>query len=1019
MTKLSFIGLKNWFTVDGELYRYWNSADAYYVEERPLPAFIPVNKVQGEWDGKLFDTQHVFFEGWFLQFTINESFVHSFSDIKSCEYVEVFDSENESEGITLNVDVSENLELTIERQDSGSIYLVTMTYRTKKVIVNKAEPIINDNKISFTSQVEIWFEDLYQSSSFTNPRFANLTTTLIAVFDSPNLTAYALVDGVWIQQGSAYNATAYGDARIARLSSNEVVLVGSGSVIITKFSFSGVSWSTVGSSLNLGQIDANVRVAKVFNDTIVVAYGDDSLVIDTFEFQTSNWVNLNNRIKTIFYTNYFPEIVEVNSYEFAITSNQDGSERRLIKYHIPSTKWEIDSEVPVLFDSNVTLSKLDSSEVVMIDDSTKKLQVVNFSTLEVSENSIIIDGIQNPSIVAIDYFQVVLNDGGNSRLSTYEFGLGGADYFTDFEVLNTFELPENIFVDFQNGEKKLYKSVLREKISMLLYLPTDSAEQFESWLVGQNGGIITKNISGINKEITPVYLKDFERQPSGENYNRIVVNYIITENESIFDIKTPTIATLTFGSSTYNSAYILRELTLQETKTIVELHNGINKVASTTRKTGYTYIGFFDEDTVADLLNKYQLEDLLQVSGSSLAITEMLERPPIQVSDIDSNLQQVQVECITSIVKTTFDIQTPTIATLTFGSNTYNSAYILRELTLQETKTEVTLNDGTKKVASTTRKTGYTYTGFFDKETVADLLNKYQLEALIQVSGSGVSITEILERPDIEVSDIDSNLQQVKLECITSIVKTTFGIETPTVATLTLGATPFNSAYDLTELTLQTQNTEVVFPDGTNKVGATVSKTGYTYTGFFDKDTVADLLEKYQQETNIQVSGTALALTTIIERPPIELSDIDDNLQQARANCVTNVVITYFNLNPLGTHDLRIIRTKQDIVDVTYSTDFPVKIMPEAAEIDTVLDQDGINLTTKSITMDVTQLTFYVNEATAKAIKRNFELGGTVTLDTVPVLEQREVTPTELAPDLWEVIVACKTDSTLYYPDSP
>jgi len=208
------------------------------------------------------------------------------------------------------------------------------------------------------------------------------------------------------------------------------------------------------------------------------------------------------------------------------------------------------------------------------------------------------------------------------------------------------------------------------------------------------------------------------------------------------------------------------------------------------------------------------------------------------------------------------------------------------------------------------------------------------------------------------------------------------------------------------DYSLATESLKISWYDGTSKKFQSTSKVGYQIVFYLS---YSDSVE-FQKLLN---SSDVTSINDIeINEILIEPIPLASDLIKIIVSGISEVIQNNFDIAKNNTYNLKIIN---DAITYNYYTDYLPIFISESPIISTYDNSGGVNFPVKRITKEVKQVRFYMNRADAFELKKRFELFGTVTLDTIPVIEAREVTPNELGNDRYEVLVNCLISTTLDY----
>lgn len=194
----------------------------------------------------------------------------------------------------------------------------------------------------------------------------------------------------------------------------------------------------------------------------------------------------------------------------------------------------------------------------------------------------------------------------------------------------------------------------------------------------------------------------------------------------------------------------------------------------------------------------------------------------------------------------------------------------------------------------------------------------------------------------------------------------------------------------------ESQNVFVDWYDGSRKLAQSVYKKTLSMLLFFNDVDGQGFEQNFYTGQTKNLNGNTTQDCELVIAPVAE---------DYYAYIVTGVIqnsVTSHNLSPGNTYNITIAGTP-------YYTDYQPRLISEAPDINTVENQTGINTSTKSITKQVKQYKFYLNETNAFALKAAFETRGTVkTADGATIYEERDVPIGDpIGVDLYEVVVNC------------
>lgn len=104
------------------------------------------------------------------------------------------------------------------------------------------------------------------------------------------------------------------------------------------------------------------------------------------------------------------------------------------------------------------------------------------------------------------------------------------------------------------------------------------------------------------------------------------------------------------------------------------------------------------------------------------------------------------------------------------------------------------------------------------------------------------------------------------------------------------------------------------------------------------------------------------------------------------------------------------------VTNKTFYTDFDVLATQEDSELSQHSNELGSNTTGKVVSRNSSQVVFYKTRPDANTLKEEFERAQTITLNTIPVLENRIVEYTPIGEGLIKLVVSCLTEVEVEYP---
>jgi len=308
---------------------------------------------------------------------------------------------------------------------------------------------------------------------------------------------------------------------------------------------------------------------------------------------------------------------------------------------------------------------------------------------------------------------------------------------------------------------------------------------------------------------------------------------------------------------------------------------------------------------------------------------------------------------------------------------------------------------------------------FILSESEANELKK-EFERAQNITLDGVSV---LENRIVEYTEIGINLIALTIDCVVSkevnypFFNTTKDNTHNITTSFDNGASTINKIfYTDFEVLEQQENAEnEVFTYHNNDyIIKSISKLIKKYTFILPENEANELKKEFERAQTITADGT-----NVKENRIVEYEILTDNVIKLTVDCVVTKEVNYpfFNTTKNNTHNITTsFDTGTGTVNKTFYTDFDVLERQEDSTIEQFNNDDGFNVTTKSISKTIKKYTFVLTEDEANELKKEFERAQTITADGTNVKENRIVEYETLTENVIKVVVNCLTDVTVNYP---
>jgi len=141
--KISYKDPANWTVIENAQVIYWGVSRELNKLGRIIPNFLAPVTVMDAWDGNPVKVQVTRYESYSIQFSIKEEQSNQLADLASCDAITIEDIDNK---ITHTADNQTGESFVIsppEKIANTTNYLITITYKAKKVIIDKIAPKSN------------------------------------------------------------------------------------------------------------------------------------------------------------------------------------------------------------------------------------------------------------------------------------------------------------------------------------------------------------------------------------------------------------------------------------------------------------------------------------------------------------------------------------------------------------------------------------------------------------------------------------------------------------------------------------------------------------------------------------------------------------------------------------------------------------------------------------------------------------------------------------------------------------
>lgn len=1022
-----------------------------FKEGRVQPAWVNPEVTIDTWNGKNIEVQHERWDSHSFQIFVKESEIHEINRIKSCDDITIYDYSKDDSGVIVNntyvLDLTTSDMFQIddpERAADTTGWIINITFRTNRTVINKALPVLKTNTVQISTDS---FEFLSSNDADGGiDLIAALSEDSIVVYNSGIIQKWELNDGAWVKDGNTYN-TGYTSelVDICALSNSTIAIIADTVDELSTLLFDGVDWTLSGNTLTLANSITSPKITSI--DTYVIAKVDSEYkYIETYTFDGSDWTLTGAALalsatavttlallsydtdKVVYVNDVDSELITytwngsvwTNSYNDSITVGAniflsyisttnvallDKDNGLLISYVTSGTAWTESFSTPVTGDP-ISVAGLGSNVIVIA-----KYNLVN-SFSKLSEIAIA-DTVESITLIDDDLAVIIFLGTSNEvkvKAYTYdevldtwtqegnEFDTGYtavADYECKVVTLSTTAVAL-LFSDNDNPITPLYYGSVLVTLS---WDGTDFAQvgnAYESMFIRIEASMCALSSSVV---VAATYngdsftlLKALSWDGTDWTEEHSLNSYISWRAET----KLATNGTNYFITIDYNSKRInqwywsgsaLSFVTYSPLDALDFFYHDVTSVAANTAQIVDVSLSSISNYVRADAGSTFLHENSSSITKSS--------QPNIAKFDDNKLIVAVDNELIIYELLSTLDNK---LDNYDAGLKIFYSDFDILDYNKLEDPLKVQFPNRVEKIWKQVNKSGYSVLLFLSPEDYNLFIDSYKKYNNLYING-----VEILEL-DVEDTEIGQNLIKLIINGVSEIspyVKNIAEDETYSL-NMNTGSIIYYTDFPPVSSIRDVEKVNINWSDGTIKTLQVIRRLTQEIAIFaVDKQTIINDLFTY---TDVKIGSTPLSeITTSVE-------ELDIGSYKINVNGVTSVgVTTLYSFPTSGNH----LIIDDGSSTYNYYTDFDLMLVSESPEISATKNLTGVNTKTKSISKNVYRATFYLSETNAFLLKKRFELFGTVTINTTPVLEAREVSPTKIGEDLYEVIVNCLTAATI------
>lgn len=223
--------------------------------------------------------------------------------------------------------------------------------------------------------------------------------------------------------------------------------------------------------------------------------------------------------------------------------------------------------------------------------------------------------------------------------------------------------------------------------------------------------------------------------------------------------------------------------------------------------------------------------------------------------------------------------------------------------------------------------------------------------------------------------------------------------------TVLIGNGTYYSKYERLPLIQPTIQITTPWQDGSLRLLRETNKVGFRILLYMSKSDMETFKNDFNQ------NDFTIAGVPVIEKLPLEIFELGEDNYRINVMVITEVDEDTKDLSPLNTHDL-------DINSGThFFTDYPTIVSYEI-DGDAIDNESGADTNAKTIIKKIVNVKLWLNEDDMNSLVSLFAVSQDIEIDSVTVLENREVAVSELGYNLYQCDVECTTVVTPNYPQA-
>lgn len=765
IVKIQYRDKQNWEKkVKGEVID-WTNYSEKYVNDRVQPYYVQPINITDPWNGKESIIQQTTWTAYYFEFYIQENGINFVQQLSTCSDIIITQITQDSSGNNIktiydDIDLvsAENLEISEpERIESTSSWKVSIIFRTGRIVINKALPILNTNNVSFQNSETWQFKSGSPFQMDVHTKIDALDSFSIAhttwTGDDQYLTKYENINGTWAIVGNTLTEN-FGGLQVYRdvtsLDANSVAIVFGSEV--AKYSFDGTDWSLVGNRTSIPAVSfPNARITSLTDSRIAIIDTEGELIV--MDFDGTNWSQVGSTFNIPAGGSGARDITTLTSSKIAYI---DDISSVLRSYDFTGTTWTLDKNLSISTNGAVSVGTLSSTRVVtnvrdgaFTFNGVRSYELTATGWVEESGFLAIPALTLYPDITGLDYFNAFVTTAVDTGIYNYDASV----YYSDFDVIDWVKLTEDVFSNWKGNNSEVVQSVSKTGVQVPIYLKTSDADQFIEDLKGS-----------IKTTINGVVVDEVEDESSevGEGLTKIIVRGVLSKVITNKGVSTEDTYPVVMNGNTYYTDFDIEVNEKQVDGVLIDWFDGTEKLAQSTYKKTWALLFFFTGGALDNFQEDFRVGQIKTLNGQPTQEAE------ISTELVGENYYKVIITGVISTNRVNHNITPNNDYSLLVNGNTYYTDYIPKfipeEGQINTYNNQTGVNSTSKAISKTVRQLRF----FLNEANANQLREDFEQDGQNGVINPGaISVLEN-RTPTVTELGTSSDLYEVVVNCLTA-----------------------------------------------------------------------------------------------------------------------------------------------------------------------------------------------------------------------------------------------------------